>query len=75
MLMELGYHNGHVLKQVLDNETQTAEVYSIICSVIILDRQWSASTGLPTHFKTSSFDPLPKDLVSRGCRRELGQAS
>ncbi|KAK9438224.1 Zn(2)-C6 fungal-type DNA-binding domain protein [Metarhizium brunneum] len=63
MLMELGYHNGHVLKQVLDNETQTAEVYSIICSVIILDRQWSASTGLPTHFKTSSFDPLPKDLV------------
>lgn len=64
VLMELGFHNGDVSRHVLDSEAERTETSIIMCSVVTLDRQWSASTGLPSNFQHSSFEPLPKSSVS-----------
>ncbi|CAH0036149.1 unnamed protein product [Clonostachys rhizophaga] len=59
MVMELGFHNGEVFKHLLDSESQRSEAYTLISTIVVLDRQWSASTGLPTHFHESRFNPVP----------------
>ncbi|KAH7015776.1 hypothetical protein EDB80DRAFT_761663 [Ilyonectria destructans] len=63
VLMELGFHNGDVSRHVLDSEAERTETSIIMCSVVTLDRQWSASTGLPSNFQHSSFEPLPKSSI------------
>ncbi|KAK0382773.1 hypothetical protein NLU13_9869 [Sarocladium strictum] len=56
MLMELGLHNREVVQHVLSSERMRAEVANITCSILVLDRQWSAATGLPPHFRESTFE-------------------
>ncbi|KAI6781168.1 uncharacterized protein J7T54_002524 [Emericellopsis cladophorae] len=63
LLMELGFHNGEVSKHILVSEAQKREVAVVTASVVILDRQWSAATGLPPNFQDSSFDTVPRHLI------------
>jgi hypothetical protein len=60
--MELGLHSQEDFRHVLEFGQQREEAVALLCSVIVLDRQWSAATGLPTHFHESSFD---KSLTSK----------
>lgn len=54
--MELGLHTGDAVKIATAMGYDVDEVANIVASVIVLDRQWSASAGLPTHFSNASFD-------------------
>ncbi|KAH6968122.1 hypothetical protein DER45DRAFT_638427 [Fusarium avenaceum] len=56
MLMELGFHDNEVLTRLMSSAKQRTEACNLLCSVIVLDRQWSASTGLPPNFDAKSFD-------------------
>ncbi|KAJ4079913.1 hypothetical protein NW760_015122 [Fusarium oxysporum] len=59
MLMELGFHNSDMLNHILKTDSQRREASAIMCSVIILDRQWSAMTGLPANFPNAAFSLTP----------------
>ncbi|KAM0245911.1 hypothetical protein ACHAP5_005061 [Fusarium lateritium] len=63
MLMELGLHNSEVFKHTLRTETQRTEACTLISSIVILDRQWSYATGLPTHFHETSFSSISTSSV------------
>ncbi|KAF9888277.1 hypothetical protein FE257_008847 [Aspergillus nanangensis] len=56
MLMELGLHSRDASQHFLHWNQQPDAITTIVCSVIVLDRQWSAATGLPTNFHDASFD-------------------
>ncbi|KAH8703032.1 hypothetical protein BGW36DRAFT_457402 [Talaromyces proteolyticus] len=56
MLMELGLHTREIPNQLIESEQEREEIATLISSVIVLDRQWSAATGLPTNFRECSFD-------------------
>ncbi|KAF5515065.1 hypothetical protein CGCF413_v000388 [Colletotrichum fructicola] len=58
MLMELGFHNGVMSEDMLDSRAQRAEVWALMSSIVILDRQWSAAAGLPRNFQESAFGPI-----------------
>ncbi|KAJ3543188.1 hypothetical protein NM208_g3707 [Fusarium decemcellulare] len=58
MLMKLGFHNSDVLNNVLKSEIQRQQVSILTCSVMILDRQWSAMTGLPANFPSATFSRM-----------------
>ncbi|KAH8800273.1 hypothetical protein F5884DRAFT_686095 [Xylogone sp. PMI_703] len=55
-LMELGLHNTEVSRHRLNTEQQWDEYVVIMSSIVVLDQQWSAATGLPTHFTRSDFN-------------------
>jgi len=59
--MELGLHSTNIPAHILDSDHSKDEIVAILCTIIILDRQWSSATGLPTHFPEGSFD---KTLVA-----------
>ncbi|UNI18395.1 hypothetical protein JDV02_004666 [Purpureocillium takamizusanense] len=71
MLMELGFHNGDVSNHTLDSEARRTEAYSLMSSIVILDRQWSSTTGLPTHFHESSFNSIPPSYVKNPYLRAM----
>ncbi|EUC42269.1 hypothetical protein COCMIDRAFT_29081 [Bipolaris oryzae ATCC 44560] len=56
MAMELGLHRRDVHCHLLRDEKQRTGISAIIWSIVILDRQWSAATGLPQNFQESDFD-------------------
>ncbi|KAH8752786.1 hypothetical protein F5883DRAFT_471112 [Diaporthe sp. PMI_573] len=56
MAMEIGLHSRDVYQQFLETEKQQEEADIISTSLIVLDRQWSAATGLPPNFQLSDFD-------------------
>ncbi|KAH8707127.1 hypothetical protein GQ44DRAFT_777517 [Phaeosphaeriaceae sp. PMI808] len=56
MAMELGLHRRDVHQQLLRDESQHAEISALLWSIVVLDRQWSAATGLPQNFQESDFD-------------------
>ena len=56
ILMELDLHHQDVARHILGTGQQWAEYTVVVTSVIVLDRQWSAATGLPTNFSNSDFD-------------------
>ncbi|KAL9561790.1 hypothetical protein ACKAV7_014052 [Fusarium commune] len=58
MLMDLGFHNNDMLNHVLKTDSQRKEASAMMCTVIILDRQWSAMTGLPANFPNAAFSPM-----------------
>ncbi|UPK92150.1 hypothetical protein LCI18_003085 [Fusarium solani-melongenae] len=58
MLMDLGFHNSDMLTHILKTDGQRKEASAIMSSVIILDRQWSAMTGLPANFPNATFSPM-----------------
>ena len=60
--MELGLHTSDAVQCATNLGGQAEDVANIVASVIVLDRQWSAATGLPTHFSNSTFD---KKLVQK----------
>ncbi|KFA51857.1 hypothetical protein S40293_04084 [Stachybotrys chartarum IBT 40293] len=59
MLRELGFHRRDVIEHFLHSDAARQEAGILIGSVLILDRQFSATTGLPSHFDNSSFEVLP----------------
>ncbi|KAH8742295.1 hypothetical protein F5883DRAFT_569778 [Diaporthe sp. PMI_573] len=63
ILLELGFHNGDVLDQVLHSEDQRKAACVMMSSIIILDRQWSGMTGLPANFPNATFNPTPTYLI------------
>lgn len=56
MAMEIGLHSRDVYHQFLETEKKQEEADIISSSLIVLDRQWSAATGLPPNFQLSDFD-------------------
>ncbi|KAJ6279570.1 hypothetical protein J3E71DRAFT_393591 [Bipolaris maydis] len=56
MAMELGLHRRDVHCHLLRDEKQRTGISALIWSIVILDRQWSAATGLPQNFQESDFD-------------------
>ncbi|EUC28755.1 hypothetical protein COCCADRAFT_30046 [Bipolaris zeicola 26-R-13] len=56
MAMELGLHRRDVHRHLLRDEKQRTGISALIWSIVILDRQWSAATGLPQNFQESDFD-------------------
>ena len=54
--MELGLHTGGAVTAAAAMGYNVDEVANILASVVVVDRQWSAATGLLTHFSNSSFD-------------------
>ncbi|KAI7767302.1 hypothetical protein LZL87_009704 [Fusarium oxysporum] len=63
MLMELGLHNAEVFRHTVKTEAQRTEACTLISSIVILDRQWSYATGLPTHFQDKSFSSMSTSSV------------
>ncbi|PNP86007.1 hypothetical protein FNYG_01063 [Fusarium nygamai] len=63
MLMELGFHDYQVLTRLVTSERQRTEASNLLCSITVLDRQWSASTGLPANFDANSFDASLKTKI------------
>ncbi|KAH7354504.1 hypothetical protein B0T11DRAFT_321207 [Plectosphaerella cucumerina] len=63
MLLELGLHSHEVPDHILSSDQERTRVIAIICTTIVLDRQWSAATGLPTHFRESHFHHAMKSSV------------
>ncbi|KAJ6119123.1 hypothetical protein N7523_003403 [Penicillium sp. IBT 18751x] len=57
ILMELGFHNGDTLNQVLRSESRHRAACIMMSTVIVLDNQWSAMTGLPANFPNATFNP------------------
>lgn len=62
--MEIGLHSRDVFQQCLGTEKQQQEAEIISTSLIVLDRQWSAATGLPPNFQLSDFDYADASSVS-----------
>ena len=56
MAMELGLHSREMPQQCLDNDEQRTAVVDLSCSLVVLDRQLSASAGLPHNFQNADFD-------------------
>ncbi|KEF63569.1 uncharacterized protein A1O9_01547 [Exophiala aquamarina CBS 119918] len=56
MAMELGLHSREMSQQCLENDEQRAAVVELSCSLVVLDRQLSASAGLPHTFQNADFD-------------------
>lgn len=67
MVMELGLHTREVTQRLLESNQERVDAANIICTIVTLDRQWSAATGLPAHFKESMFDPDLLSLVRLSC--------
>ncbi|GIJ87069.1 hypothetical protein Asppvi_005971 [Aspergillus pseudoviridinutans] len=63
ILLELGFHNSDTLNQVLRSESRHKAACIMMSTVIVLDRQWSAMTGLPANFPNATFNPT-STLVS-----------
>lgn len=62
--MELGLHRRDVHRHLLRDEKQRTGISAVIWSIVILDRQWSAATGLPQNFQESDFDQSIEPPVS-----------
>ncbi|CAH0033833.1 unnamed protein product [Clonostachys rhizophaga] len=62
--MEMGFHSLDVCKKYIQTDRQRAEVAIISCTIVILDRQWSAATGLRPNFQTSDFEMAQASLVN-----------
>ncbi|KAF9879659.1 hypothetical protein CkaCkLH20_02470 [Colletotrichum karsti] len=63
MLMELGFHNGAMSTHMLESRAQRTQVWALMSSIVILDRQWSAAAGLPTNFQESAFGPIQTSSI------------
>lgn len=64
MAMELGLHNQEMSQHCLENDEQRTAVVNLSCSILVLDRQWSAAAGLPNNFQESDFDAA---IISAVC--------
>jgi hypothetical protein len=64
MAMELGLHRRDVHRHLSLDEKQRTEISALIWSIVTLDRQWSAATGLPQNFQESDFDHSIEPPVS-----------
>lgn len=62
--MELGLHRRDVHLHLLRDEAQRTEISALLWSIVILDRGWSAVTGLPQNFQESDFDQSMEPPVS-----------
>lgn len=54
--MELGLHCDNVAQQNHETEEQETQLVTLSCTLLVLDRQWSAGIGLPSNFKETDFD-------------------
>lgn len=62
--MESGLHNTDVLRHVVKTDADLEEHAVIVSTIQVLDRQWSASTGLPINFSNWEFDTELRQRVS-----------
>lgn len=62
MLMELGVHNEEAWSRLANSQSLRSELCTLVSSIVILDRQWSAAANLPSNFHDSSFSPV--NLIS-----------
>lgn len=62
--MESGLHNTDVLRHVVKTDADLEEHAIIVSTIQVLDRQWSASTGLPINFSNWEFDTELRQRVS-----------
>ena len=63
LAMELGLHNRDASQQYPEEDQSHSEVVAISCSLIVLDRNWSAATGLPPNFQVTDFELATKSNV------------
>ncbi|KAL4938373.1 hypothetical protein BDV06DRAFT_226055 [Aspergillus oleicola] len=63
LLLELGLHSRDAREYMLLSDRECSEVVAVTCTTIVLDRQWSAATGLPTHFQESHFHRALKSSI------------
>ncbi|KAK3192157.1 hypothetical protein K4F52_001786 [Lecanicillium sp. MT-2017a] len=71
MAMELGLHCDNVAQQNHETEEQETQLVTISCTLLVLDRQWSAGIGLPSNFKETDFDMAQVSRVSTPYLREM----
>lgn len=69
--MELGLHRQDAHQHLTENERQREEISALVWSIVILDRQWSAATGLPQNFHDSDFDQAIEPPVSESIRSRV----
>ncbi|KAH7141721.1 hypothetical protein EDB81DRAFT_948146 [Dactylonectria macrodidyma] len=62
--MELGLHSRDVFQPGPESDRQHQEVAVLSCSILVLDRQWSAAAGLPSNFQESDFDMARVSLAT-----------
>lgn len=55
MFMELGLHTKEVCQHVLQSEREQRLAATITSTILLLDRQWSATNGLPSLVKMCMF--------------------
>ncbi|PVI02993.1 hypothetical protein DM02DRAFT_726784 [Periconia macrospinosa] len=56
MAMELGLHRRDGHQYLARTQNHPTDISALFWSILILDRQWSAATGLPHNFQDSDFD-------------------
>lgn len=61
--MELGLHSEKAAQECLDGDEKQIALATLSCTLLIIDRQWSAATGLPANFKESDFEMARPSLV------------
>lgn len=61
--MELGIHSHNHSRHHHETEEQEHQLAVLSCTILIVDRQWSAGTGLPSNFKETDFDLAKIDRV------------
>lgn len=64
MAMELELHSELAAQQIITNGDNSQLLLSTIsCTLLVLDRQWSAGTGLPANFKENDIALAKPSLV------------
>ncbi|KAM5350837.1 hypothetical protein ACJ41O_007342 [Fusarium nematophilum] len=64
LAMELGLHSRDAFQPGLEDHSRQHEVAILSCSILILDRQWSAAAGLPSNFQESDFEMARVSLAT-----------
>lgn len=63
MAMELGLHSLEASQFDQQSSEWQQELVTLSCTLLVLDRQWSAATGYPSNFKETDFEMAKVSLV------------
>lgn len=63
MAMELGLHTREASHYDKESSEWQEELATLSCTLLILDRQWSAAAGYPSNFKEYDFEMAKVSLV------------
>ncbi len=63
MCIELGLHRHESYCTMFDSEEERSWATNLFWAVLVLDRQWSFSSGVPCALQDTDIDPLlPKPV-------------